>query len=116
MPEPPAAAPALPHRTPSLAVLCRAVTFRMVRRSAATAVVVGGLLFGINSGEALLRAGLTSGLVVKGLVTMAIPFLVSLTSAALTRLELRTALGGRDATCAPLGEADQAALSCPSDE
>lgn len=79
-----------PH--PSVVDLCRAVTWRMVRRSMLTALVVGGVLFAVNSADAVVRLGFTAGLVVKLGVTMLIPFIVSLSAAALTRLEVRAAL------------------------
>ncbi|MBI2570349.1 MAG: nitrate/nitrite transporter NrtS [Candidatus Schekmanbacteria bacterium] len=75
---------------PPIADLCRVVTRRMILRSVLTAVAVGGLLFAINSGAAVAREGMTSGLATKLLLTMLIPFLVSLSSAAITRHEMIT--------------------------
>ncbi len=74
-------------------MLSRAVTRRMVRRSTATAVVVGGLLFAVNSGEALWREGPTATLGAKLLFTMLVPFVVSLVSAAAARVELEASSG-----------------------
>jgi len=70
----------------------------MVRRSLLTALLVGGVLFGVNSGDTLARTGFTSALVVKLAVTMLIPFVVSLSSSAATLLEIR-AVEARGAGC-----------------
>ncbi|MBI2570600.1 MAG: nitrate/nitrite transporter NrtS [Candidatus Schekmanbacteria bacterium] len=73
----------------------------MIFRSLFTAVFVGGLLFAINSGGAIASAGFTGGLAIKLLLTMLIPFAVSLSSAALTRHELirQTAAAGAAGKC-----------------
>lgn len=64
------------------------VTPRMLRRAVITALLVGGVLFAVNSGDAVARQGLTAVLAAKLGVTMLIPFVVSLTSSAMTRREL----------------------------
>lgn len=68
----------------------------MIRRSLATAVVVGGLLFGVNSGETVWRDGPTAALGARLLFTMLVPFVVSLVSAAATRAELEASSGAPD--------------------
>jgi membrane protein implicated in regulation of membrane protease activity len=60
----------------------------MLQRALATSALVGGVLFAVNSGGALLQQGFTASLFLKLTVTLVIPFAVSLTSAALTRREL----------------------------
>jgi len=76
---------------PSVRALCAAVTPRLVRRSLLTAVLVGGILFAVNSAEAVGQLGFTGALTLKLVVTMLIPFVVSLASAAAARLEMRAA-------------------------
>ena len=90
----------LPPRT-SVRALCAAVTPGLLRRSLAVSAVVGGLLFAINSGGRVATEGLTFDLAVRGLLTMLIPFVVSLASAAAARLELTAALSaaGRGPAC-----------------
>ena len=78
----------------SFRALCSTVTPGMVRRSQLTAVLVGSVLFGVNSGDAVVQTGFTGALTVKLVVTMLIPFLVSLSSAAATRLEIQAASTG----------------------
>lgn len=65
------------------------VTQGMLRRALSTASLVGGALFLVNSGDALLRDGMTGALALKLSVTLVVPFVVSLTSAVLTARELR---------------------------
>ena len=91
-------APTSAGRGPSLRVLCGVVTRSMVRRSLLTALLVGGVLFGVNSGDTLARTGFTNALIVKLAITMLIPFVVSLSSSAATHLEIR-AVGSRGAGC-----------------
>jgi len=61
----------------------------MIGRSLITSLFVGTVLFAVNSGGAVMEAGLTCRLFTKLVVTMVIPFCVSLISAVLTQNELR---------------------------
>lgn len=71
------------------------ITRGMLGRAVLTSLTVGGALFAINSGGALVQEGLTHMLLVKLTVTVMIPFAVSLTSAVLTARELATRVSGR---------------------
>lgn len=64
------------------------VTPRMLRRALATSLVVGGLLFAVNSGDDVLESGMTAALAAKLAATMLIPFVVSITSSAMTHREI----------------------------
>lgn len=66
----------------------RLVTRPMLKRSLATAVIVGGILFTINHELAALRQPWSALLWRQLGMSMVIPFVVSLTSAVLTRREL----------------------------
>lgn len=73
------------------------ITPRMLRRAVATAILVGGLLFTINSGDAVASQGLTAALATKLAVTMLIPFIVSISSSAMTMRELGEPTGEPEA-------------------
>ena len=73
------------------------VTRPMLRRSVITSVVVGGILFTINHEVRQLLVPWPALLWRQLGISMVIPFVVSLTSAVLTRRELRAAGGpGRE--------------------
>lgn len=98
----------------TLGGLWNTIDARMIQRSVLTALVVGVVLFGVNSGDVLVRTGPTLALGIKLVATMLIPFAVSLFSSALTRMEIRAGRSGESQSERPIPAGTVAGADEPS--
>lgn len=78
-----------------------ALSRHIVVRGLKYAAIVGGILIGINHGEALLNGEFDSGRAIQMALTIVVPYLVSTSSSVSAVLEMRSAGNGENLSTLP---------------